>query len=225
MLAYFAVYLLGILASYMYTFSEGDGTNLASIDRFLSIYISGLLFVSLYMLYAVLVRLQVQQSCVALVLMGVLCFVPHMEVLDILLRTNVENSIAQRTPLQNLCDQIWSDPEASGNEDTVLLIHRQGYPHWPVNHFTYLLYPDYNVPWECSYGSELLFDGDYYTQNLTAEEFCQHISDLGVDYIAISYVDQNFIDLYSGLFDTLPANGQVYRVTDGSIPFTLLTTD
>lgn len=224
MLAYFAVYLLGILASYMYTFSEGEGTSLASIDRYLNIYVSGLLFVILFMLYAALVRLQVRQSCAVLALTGVLCFVPYMEIANVLLRTNVENSIAQRAPLQMLCDQIYSDPEASGDEDTVLLIHREGYPHWPVNHFTYLLYPDFNVPWECSYGSELLFDGDYYTKNLTAEEFCQHISDLGVDYIAISYVDQNFIDLYGSLFDTLPADGNVYHVTNASIPYTLLTT-
>lgn len=225
MLVYFGVYLLGLLASYMYTFSEGEGTNLASIDRYLNIYVSGLLFVILFMLYAALVRLQVRQSCAVLALTGVLCVVPYMEIANVLLRTNVENSIAQRAPLQMLCDQIYSDPEASGDEDTVLLIHREGYPHWPVNHFTYLLYPDFNVPWECSYGSELLFDGDYYTKNLTADEFCQHVSDLGVDYIAISYVDQNFIDLYGGLFDTLPADGQVYRVTDTSVPFALLTTD
>ncbi len=220
--ACFFLYLLGLVASYMYTFSEGEAKNLASIDRYVCIYLSALLYVLLFLMYRALAQLQIGQAAGVIALVGLLCFVSHTEILNILLRSNVEYSISRRAPLQTLCDQIYADSEARGDEDVVLLINRTGYPHWPLNHFAYLLYPDYIVPWECSYGSELMFEGDYYTQILDVDGFLQHVYDLGADYIAINDVDQNFTDLYAGLFDTLLANGQVYRVTEEEIPFQLL---
>lgn len=228
------VYWLGLLASYMYTFSEEEGVRLASMQRYLNIYHTGLLLtvVFLLLLWADLypahapqqkfIRSRERKACVCL--LCVLLMVPLLPFKAFILRENVDRTQAYRAPFEVLTEQIRVDgyTGSSGEKPCALLICRGGYPHVPVNHFTYLLWPSYRVPWECSYGSTNLFEGDGYTQILTAGEFRQHIAELGVDYIALYYLDDDFIQQYSSLFDAPLANGQVYRVIEDQPQYTLL---
>lgn len=86
----------------------------------------------------------------------------------------------------------------------------------------YLIYEDYYVPWECSYGSQPLYEGDKYTQIFTAGEFRGHVYELGVDYIACDYLDEDFVTQYGALFDAPLKDGNIYRVSGEGEPFSLV---
>lgn len=208
-----AAYILGLLSSYMYTFSQEEGMALASINRYLSTYYAGIFLTGVFLFLALAARTRRRRAQVGAVFLLLLCLPAYSPVARTLSRVNTTLSIQDREPYQELYQQILDDPLADGTEDTVLLIHREGYPHIPLNHFGYLLYPDYTVPWECSYGSQLLFEGDTYTQLLDSQAFLQRVYGLEADYIAIDYVDEDFIAQYATLFDSPLANGQVYRVS------------
>lgn len=77
------------------------------------------------------------------------------------------------------------------------------------------------MPWECSYGSTVLWEGDSYTRIFTQEEFRSHVDSLGVNYIAIDYVDEDFKSCYGALFDNNLENGQIYQVTSSQVPYML----
>lgn len=218
------VYWFGLLASYMYTFSEKEGVALASMQRYLNIYSAGILLTIIYLILADSGRKKWDSLTSCVILLTLLCFVSYPNVNDVLSRNAVRTSLAQRNSLQALADQITADSAGKKPEekDTVLLIHKITYPHEPVNHFTYLLWPDYTVPWECSYGSHPVAEGDY-TQIYTAEEFRDHVLDLSVDYIAIDLLDEDFVTTYASLFDTPLENGQVYRVDPRKEVFELLS--
>jgi len=218
------IYWLGLMASYMYTFSEREGVVLASLQRYLNIYFTGLLlfFILLLLHSNDFLKGDIRLSCCVLLL--VLCFVSYPDLVNLLTRHVTKASISQRASYQEVADQIVADPspKSEDGKNTVLLIHEDGYPHIPVNQFAYMLWPSYQVPWECSYGSQSLFEGDTYTQIFTAEEFRRHVLDLGVDYIAVELLNDDFVGQYSDLFDAPLKNGQVYKVSDNP-QFTLLT--
>lgn len=219
------VYWLGLMASYMYTFSEYEGTNLASMQRYLNIYQSALVMFLVFLLLAAPILRKPHCLPAYSFLLAVLLLLPPQPLVDFIARRNVEASIATRAPFEQLAEQVRTDAALTfgdGERPCALLINRNGYPHVPVNHFTYLLWPDFRVPWECSYGTTLLFDGDYYTNIFTAEELRQHFEELGVNYIAIYCLDDDFIQQYSVLFNAPLANGQVYRVTEHAVPYELV---
>ena len=226
-LAFFAViYWLGLLCSYMYTFSQGEGLGLASIQRYLNIYHTGALLFILFLILRGYGRFQWNPClfCAILVIFLLLINVQSME--SLLSRGNVRDSVAMNQSIQVLVNQLPKTQAGSDDDEpVVLLIHREGYPHIPVNQLRYLIYSDYFVPWECSYGSQPLFEGDYYTSIYTAEEFQAHVYELGTDYIICDYLDEDFIMQYGVLFDFPLENGQVYRVLGEKEPFALIRPD
>lgn len=218
------LYWLGLLASYMYTFSEGEGSSLASLQRYLNIYYACLLLGGVFCLVHILVSVQEIGKTGAAWLMAALILCTEFgEYRMLFSRGYAAASMTHRGPLQGLADQL--DTKGKVEEfyerGRVLLIHREGYPHVPVNEFTYLLYPYYSVPWECSYGSTVLWEGDSYTRIFTQEEFRSHVDSLGVNYIAIDYVDEDFKSCYGALFDNNLENGQIYQVTSSQVPYML----
>ncbi len=222
MLLFLPIYWLGLMASYMYTFSEKEGVALASMQRYLNIYFSGIL---LMVIFLVLKRNSFYQSDVwkfYIMALCILCFVSWTDVNELLSGKAVEASIELRKPFSVLEEQIKADKKNAAQKETVLLIYRSGYPHTPVNQFSYLLWPEYIVPWECSYGSTLLFEGDGYTKIFTDIQFKEHLQELGVKYIAIGYVDQNFIDMYGHMFEQPLQSGQVFKVEEGVKVFKLM---
>ena len=215
------VYWLGLMCSYMYIFDQSGGTTLACLQRYLNIYHAGMLMSILFMLLKGYNDFQWDSSVFCVVMLVLLTFPSHQHVAAAVSRKNVQDSISNAAYLQVLTDQLpkleplpSGLPEDSYRQGTVLLVRREGMPHIPVNQFQYMLYPYYYVPWECSYGSQPLFDGDYYTQIFTAQEFCEHVYSLGVTYIAVNYPDEDFINQYSGLFNAPLESGQVYRVPE-----------
>ena len=87
----------------------------------------------------------------------------------------------------------------------------------------YLAYEGYNLPWECIYGSQPQEGEGGYTHIYTAEEFRQHVYDLGTDYIALEHLDEDFISTYAELFNAPLADGQIYRVPEESGLFELIS--
>lgn len=199
----------------MYTFSEQEGIVLASLQRYLNIYFTGLVLAYFtYLVYVVTSVREVRKPVSAFLMASLLLCADLSGCRKLLSGEYVLESWAYRQPLQALADQldIGGPIEGLFERGKVLLVHRQGTPHVPVNHFSYILYPYYSVPWECSYGSTALWEGDGYTRILTEAEFREHVSNLGVDYIAVSYADEDFVSCYAALFDHDIENGQVYRV-------------
>lgn len=208
-LSFFAVaYWLGLLCSYMYTFSQDEGLALASMQRYLNIYHTGAVLCILFLLLEGYGRFHWDSHLFCAVLIVSLTFTSAYDIAMLLSRQSVRLSIAETQGLRALADRL---PKTQ-DEATVLLIHKEGIPAVSVDRMRYLTYEDYYVPWVCSYGSRLLFEGDIYTRILTADEFREYIYELGVDYIACDCLDDDFITQYSALFDASLEDGQIYRV-------------
>lgn len=145
-----------------------------------------------------------------------LCLVPYKSIFDFRARDNVAYSISQRSSYKALADKIIAEVKYTDSNEipVVLLVSQGGRPHVPVNQFTYLLWPEYRVPWVCSYGSKPAYEGDTYTQILNEDEFLHFVESLNVRYIAIHTIDDDFVNTYSGLFNNELVNGQVYFVNE-----------
>ncbi len=208
-----AVYWIGLMMSYMYTFSEQEGTALASMQRYLNIYHCAAGMLAVFLLVSCCKAAETNRAGLYIALLA--CAVcSGADVKGLVSRSYAhasQRSTQQMRELSQMFDLTGSFA-AVGEKGTIVLVHQEGYPHMPVNGFAYFVYPYYYVPWECKYGSMPTFDGDNYTKILTASEFALHIEELGADYIAISDLNQDFINQYSGLFQHSLENGQVYRV-------------
>ena len=216
------VYVLGLMASYMYAFSEGEGLTLASIDRYLCIYTISMLFVLLVMAVMNMDWSKagsVWITTAAFVLVLSVC--PFNTVKSLVLRDYpvISNSIAN--DLTHLKETIKEYRESNGIEQTenIIIVHQESTPRLPVYHFEYLMYPDLtgcNVILQTEFGSvPVAGQGGKYTLVCTAEEFIQYINEQNVGYIALDELNSDFIETYQSLFDSDLAEGQVYRV-DGA---------
>lgn len=215
------VYWLGLLCSYMYTFSQYEGTALASMQRYLNIYHTGVLLCAVFLVLKGYPLFQWDPGLFSAVLLTALSFSSMRNVNYLFSGTYVNVSVQANQAAQDLADRL--PPVQGEDEPTLLLVHRGDLPHIPVNRMRYLAYEGYNVPWECTYGSQPLEGEGAYTRIYTAGEFHQHVYDLGADYIALEHVEEDFINTYGCLFDAPPADGQIYRVPEGDGLFELIS--
>lgn len=207
-------YWLGLMGTYMYILSENDGKSLASIQRFLNIYHTMLGFLVIFFVILGIGNEAKAWFCWVVVIL-LLSFADYSVLEKLVQREYQAQSRNVMGSLYALSQQldVQGRIEEPGERGTVLLVHNgAAYPHVPINGFTYLVFPYYRVPWECMYSDEKAFDNDHYTQILTKNEFYKHVKDVGVEYIAIDLLDDNFVALYQDLFDHALENGQVYHV-------------
>lgn len=126
-----AAYILGLLSSYMYTFSQEEGTALASINRYLSTYYAGIFLTGVFLFLALAARTRRRRAQVGAVFLLLLCLPAYSPVARTLSRVNTTLSIQDREPYQELYQQILDDPLADGTEDTVLLSIGRDIPIFP----------------------------------------------------------------------------------------------
>lgn len=214
------VYWLGLLCSYMYTFSEEEGVELASIQRYLNIYHTGILLCAVFLLLKGGNLLSWNPLLFSAVLAVTLSLTSGYDMQRLLTRTTADESVFRNRIAQSIADQL---PE---EEDAILLvIYKKNWPHIPVLQMRYLAYDGYTVPFECCFGSQLQEgDTERFLKIMTAGEFHQHVYELGADYIAMENLDDDFVSTYSSLFDTPLANGQIYRVPEDGGLFELIRT-
>lgn len=224
------VYWLGLMASYMYTFDEYEGTRLASMQRYLNIYQSALVLFLVFLLLSAPILYQLRNLSAYSLLLGLLLLVPPQPIMDFMSRTNVEASIATRAAFDVLVDQIRADkPPADGEKPSAAIIAQTDYPIALINHFYYLLYPDYQrLVKYTGYSTVPPAEGSAhdrwpgYMKICTPEEMRAYFEELGIDYLALYSLDDDFIAQYQSLFNAPLAAGQVYRITAGEAQFTLL---
>lgn len=212
------VYWLGLLCSYMYTFSQVEGVALASVQRYLNIYHTGVLLCAVFLILKGWSLLPWNPLLFSAVLVFTLSFTSAWDIQRLLTRDYAEASVRANQAAQDLADRLPPEEDAG-----LLLVYKRSLPHIPVNRMRYLAYEGYNLPWECIYGSQPQEGEGGYTHIYTAEEFRQHVYDLGTDYIALEHLDEDFISTYAELFNAPLADGQIYRVPEESGLFELIS--
>ena len=233
------IYAIGLLICYLFVFDENEGIALASMQRYLNSYNSGIwissVFYSCYLLESGIKNgcfqiseihtekhKRIAQIKLNVLLLGLILLLPlyssaHKQIFRL---TNGFYQQTANSKMKSLAEiaYFFSDEKEGnaysyGQKGNILLVHNGGsYPHEAINGFAYLVYPNYYVPWECMYGDHKTFDDDRYTKIFTAKQFQEHIQELKIKYIAIDKLDTTFIQLYSSLFEGELKEGQIYEV-------------
>lgn len=203
------IFAASLLSVYLFTYSEGEATGLASLTRYLGTYLTGFFIFLVYMLLEVnslhskRIKPYLPLACVAFCLI----FINIKPLLNttILAPYYIDQSVETRRDyyeMEKLLDVV-------NSTDRVYLItqnNRHG-------HLTsrYILTPIHINTYEYSLG-EPYSDTDLYTWNLSVEEWAARLNDY--DYVYLHRIDEPFINRYSSLFkeDSVLMNDTLYRV-------------
>ena len=213
------VYILGLLVTYMFKFSEHEAVELASFDRYMNIILEGMVIFVLMLLvnYVVTHEKSVQLSLILLI--AVLSFTPWGMIKRVGLRHNVSNTVNTRVRYVPIIEQIEEIARDRGEVLRVNVIAQEsaGY-HGLI--LRYSLRPNLVVGAE-SIGIPF-YEDDIYTVEKTAKEWQLELKET-VDCVAIYQLNDYFKEAFSEVFENpedIHENG-VYLVDKSTGKLTL----
>lgn len=205
------LFVVGTCISYMYKFSENEALSLAGFSRYMRIMFHcwWIFILLMAVCFAIKgnekkVRTEIFVFCI------IMATVPWSVVSMNVTRQTVEHSIETRAPFQVIIDQIEkiTKQDTEPSSITVICQETQGYEQLL---FRFALRP-HKIDWNYSIG-EPFYDGDCYTETITAEEWHQRLINKR-DYVALYKVNDYFVSEFASVFknpDDIQENG-VYRV-------------
>lgn len=194
------VYIVGMLASYMYTFGATEAKVLASIARYFNIYYAVLFYFILYVMTERIVYYDKKSGILAIA--GVLIMLGCVDEAYVTgTRIYRWRSEVYRQPYERAAEVIRKDIQNNeGNKDADNVVIVSCEEKWPLT-FAYVLYPTISVAGLSSdYGN----GGDVMA----------YIEEKDAEYLVTFAMDEEFHNRFDSFFDAVPEDGQVYRVED-----------
>lgn len=195
-------YYLGMCVIFMYNFREYEALQYASLDRYLNIVILSTALVGMYSLInnRIMLKNSYYNIIAGIIIIIVLLVIPQNEVIDVLVKKNVDNSILLRNQFDVITQKLL---KTCDGDDFVLMINQGGQPGYDG------LIEDYNImPNRCVEVSvgEPCWDGDIWTIPMeSCDDFMMYIdTELGnyqVDYLCLFRLNDYFIEHFSDMFD------------------------
>lgn len=191
------VYVLGLLLSYMFKFTEYEAIRLASFGRYLGIILSST--ISLIMIISLSIYFSGNRrnnTYVALILSFILLVTPYAQIKSFLLRENVYLSISSRSTYDLLSNEILENIDDDRAKIYLLSQENSGYDYWA---FRYALRPhiiDNALMWSIG---EPFYEGDIWTHKIGIEDLKRLLAD-EYDYFYIYYYNSYFVENYSLMF-------------------------
>lgn len=211
------IYTATLLILYLFTYSEYEAMNLASITRYLNTYLIGLFMYLIGMLFYVLNEkfygTKFKQKLI-IILLSVLVFT-NVEAISsyiFLNKISVQKSIEVRAPYFVL-EKAKKDIENMDEKIYFISQNTSGFDYWQAR---YTFSPNHindNTTWSIG---ERYGEKDIWTVNISPEEWSNTLKS-GFEYVYIYRADEGFYNRYSDLFqDTLGEDNTLYRVNKES---------
>lgn len=190
----YVLFMLGMMISYMYKFSEYEAVRLASFERYSNIVYVGLaLFLTLVLL--INIANSSREFIYACLLIGIILVVSPVRIMyGYLLRNPVKTSIEFR---QRFNEIVSKTLEVADGDDFVYFIAQEtnGYERLI---FKFSIRPNVNSGYS-SIGKSF-FDGDIWTEEKTVQQWKNELID-GYDYVAIYKLNDYFYKEFSSIFE------------------------
>ena len=217
------IYVVGLLASYMYTFVEGEGLALAGIQRYLGIYYFALLLTALFLFLRGIARFQWDEKAVCAVCLLSMCCVSLPHVFGAVSREELRISLGMRAPVEETANELREHlqtvvPEYRQEELIMVIDESKGTAH----DLAYLLWPEYRLLWQSCFEETPTKGYGMGVRIVPAAEFRDYVEECGASYIAVVALDDQFARTYGDSFDVPLEEGQIFRVSEGTEVFELI---
>lgn len=204
------VYVLGLLVTYLFKFSEYEAVGVASFGRYMSITLEALVIFLLMMLIQLVIENTDRIKMVAGILVLVLALLPWGMIKSVGMRHTVLNTVNTRIRYTPITEQI---EEITKDSDEILRINviSQESAGYDMLILRYSLRPNLIVGAE-SIGVPF-YEDDIYTVEKTAKEWQEELKET-TDYVALYHLNDYFFQEFSSVFENpedIHENG-VYRV-------------
>ena len=193
------VYTMGLLLIYCFNFSEYEALNLASFERYLSIYFIAILFVVCMIMIS-------NNKNVFLLLIIMLFFTPF----ENLMVLGVDNTISKRNTYVEHVENI-NNKVNSQSKVYLIIQNTTGYDYWVMRYSLRPMRINDNFSW--SIGSSY-YDGDIWTKRIDTKTWINQLIDENYEYVYLFNVDNQFIDEFGVLFDSIEnvKNNSLFRI-------------
>lgn len=210
LLAEVFVYVLGLLVTYLFKFSEHEAVGVASFGRYMNITLEALVIFLLMMLIQLVSENTDRIKMVSGILVLVLALLPWGMIKNVGMRHTVLNTVNTRIRYTPITEQI---EEITKDSDEILRINviSQESAGYDMLILRYSLRPNLIVGAE-SIGVPF-YEDDIYTVEKTAKEWQEELKET-TDYVALYHLNDYFFQEFSSVFENpedIHENG-VYRV-------------
>lgn len=203
------IYILGLVISYIFKFSEYEALNLASYERYMNINCLSILMLVIISSVSLLYDMADKRKNLYILLFGMIIIIltPSIELIAHFAREPVHKSVAERTVYESVAQKVEKQTEVGAN---VYLIVQEsaGYEFHVMKYL--LLDRDFNSG-EWSIG-EPCWEGDIWAVKKDADEWMNDLCE-NYDYVILYNINEYFRENYSHLFkDEKVCKKALYRV-------------
>ena len=205
------LYIVGMLLSYMYKFSEGEAVYCASFIRYIDI-----IYESIWMVFTFVFLIFLSYSSnlsmlfTALFAIIILIITPNKNLKICFSRSAVHESVKFRESYYKMTDEIMQYCDGQ----KVFLIS-QGDTGLDLTVLKFSVRPNVmnNNPWSFGKGTH---EGDIYTYDYSIEQIQAIWKNEDYKYVALYSVNSNFIEQYKGLFEeeNIIKENSVYKINE-----------
>ena len=198
------IYIVGLLLVYCMNFSEYEALNLASYERYLSIYfVAILLCISIFIIKNNVDKGNEIYFCLLILLF----FVPILKII------NIQNSIEDSIRIRSDYDRVAEYVHTKINKDDKVYIISQNSTGFDHRVLKYNLRPNQtnsNLSWSIG---EKYYEEDRWTLEIKSNQWMNDLKD-NYDYVYIFKCDEQFINLFSDVFENVDTIGsqRLYKV-------------
>lgn len=205
------IYVIGLLFTYMFNFSEREALALASCDRYLRIIFNSLWMLSILAFTAAFRYIKLSKSLIAGLILCVMLSTSQLDTfIGYIRRYSVNRTVHMYEDIDGYFDHVIASTEENSKiyfisqEDT-------GYDFWMNK---YNLMPRTLNPYYCTWSiGEPFFDGDIWTLPISADAWGSDLVE-NFDYVALFKLNDYFYKEFGVLFENPDeiAPYSVYRV-------------
>lgn len=214
--------ILLMFVPFLTMFSEYEALKLASYSRYMNSYILGLIFMELSMIIVQISEDKKKFNKFILISFAIFTMTfpfSLIEQMTITARKNINDTQIQRSAYYEFSKQLLENVE---NDEKVYFIatNTTGYEYYVAK---YEATPVKLNSYGWSLSNEPYYEGDVWTQMVTAEDWKQQLL-YEYDYVYLYNIDEKFIENYGTLFYNIKDinNNQLYKVNKSSSTETIL---
>ena len=208
------LYIFLMLILYLLLFSEYEATTLASLDRYLGIYLMAIIY--FFCLISIYRSIEQKKYKSLIVLFVIILLNTNMS--SVILNFydfyhNKQNTQITREKYISAANSIRSKVDTNKKYKFYIIIQKSvGLEKWMLRYELRDILKEMNEGFNWSLG-EKYGENDIWTLDISKDEFEDTIFDEEYDYIYLYNVDEKFIERYGSLFkSTEIKNGQLYKV-------------
>ncbi len=205
------LYVFGMLAIYLFRFSEYEALRLSSAGRYLGTAFLALQMMVLLIFFDALPQAVSRQRIVLAAVIAVVIFpaIPVHNVKDFLLRSSARASREYNWYLDEFCESVEEKLPDSPCRLYVIVQESDGYYYWALR---YLLMPNIvnEGVWSISSDGQPLYEGDIWTEKKTSEEWKSELD--GYDFVVLLRTNDQFKKDYADLFSNPFIADGLYRI-------------